>query len=369
MLVGHQPRLSDTLKTITGSSVSIEPGKGVWFEAVWKPCKITAKGQVTKIDGEATSSQRGASENAGAQNLSLIADLADGLDTLAQLEAKNPKMGARVKDFTVEIKRVCELAYDHFLKILNKISVLSATPSKARHEKLITELASSHDHDWFKNVAKICDALAALRCEFGGDLSAHSDAQKKERLVNPSTADNTSHHRASGFQAMIEAIYEGERSFESDIAWMAFSLEDLLRQAQRTGDIEPAAKAASESRRQVQEGLSKLRVAADRIIGSAKEGARLLEVRAEEVLREDPYFMFKAASLLIIALLAAATVIALAVPFYMFPLIAGFALTAVIVISALQLRASGKLSDATFLKLMGLALLKFFAPLAKRTKS
>lgn len=369
VLVGHHPRLSQTLKNITGSPAVIEQGKGVWFEAVWGRSEITAKGPITELDVGVTSSHPGAAENVVARNLSLTANLAEGLNTLAQLEAKDPKMGARVMAFTVEIKRVCELAYDHFLKILNKISVLSTTPPKAGHEKLMTELAGTHDHDWFKNVAKICDALEALRIEFGDALSAHGEAHNIEGLANSAADRYMLPYRPSGFQLMIDAIYEGEQSFEHDIARMAYLLEDLLRQSQRTGDIGPAAQAASKSREQIQDGLGRLRVAANRIIGSGKDGAKLLEERAEEVLREDRYFIFKAASLLMIVLLAAATVIAKTVPFYLFPLITGFSLTGVIVISALQLRASGELPDATFLKLMELALLKFFAPLAKRKSS
>ncbi|WOD14367.1 hypothetical protein [Paraburkholderia kirstenboschensis] len=361
VLVGHQPRLSQALERITGSPAGIEHGEGVWFEAFWERRKIAAKGTIAKLDVGATSSRTGSAQNVVARNLSLIVDLAEGLDTLAQLEAKDPKMGARVKDFSVEIKRVCELAYDHILQVLIKISVLSTVPSTAGHEKLMAELAGTHNHDWFKDVAKICDALAALRIEFGEALSAHGEAHNEEGLA--------SHCGPSGFQLMIDAIYEGERSFENDIAGMAYSLEGLLRNSQRTGDIGPAADAASKWRRQIQDGLGRLRVAANRIIASGNEGAELLEERAEEVLREDPYFIFKAASLLLIVLLAAATVIALSVPFYMFPLITGFGLTGVIVISALQLRASGKLPDAAFLKLMKLALLKFFAPLTKRKKS
>jgi phosphohistidine phosphatase SixA len=367
VLVGHHPRLSQAAQRISGSWVEIDQGRGIWFEGAHEGGKLVAKSPITALDTVSSPPPKPAAELPAAQNLSLIAELAEGLGTLAQLEAKDPIMGARVKDFTVEIKRVCELAYDHLLKTLTKIAVLSGLPSKAEHAKLMTELASTHDHDWFKNVAKICDALAALRSEFGDTLSAHRAKQDQERIAKGDAALQWT--APSGFELMIDAIYEGERSFENDIAGMAYTLEELLRQSQRSQDIMPAAEAAFQSRRQIQDGLGRLRVAANRIIGSGKEGSKLLEQRAEEVLRDDPYFMFKAGSLLLIMLLAAATMIAKTVSFYMFPLITGFALTGVIVISALQLKASGKLPDATFLKLMELALLKFFAPLTKQAKS
>ena len=51
---------------------------------------------------------------------------------------------------------------------------------------------------------------------------------------------------------------------------------------------------------------------------------------------------------------------------YQFVLVTGFALTAVIVINALYLRNIDKLSEASFLRLMELALRKFFAPLTRR---
>ena len=53
--------------------------------------------------------------------------------------------------------------------------------------------------------------------------------------------------------------------------------------------------------------------------------------------------------------------------FYQFVLVTGFAITAVTVVNALYLKSVDKLSEENFLKLMQLALLKFFAPLTRRT--
>jgi hypothetical protein len=53
--------------------------------------------------------------------------------------------------------------------------------------------------------------------------------------------------------------------------------------------------------------------------------------------------------------------------FYQFVLLSGFTLTAVIVLNAFYLRTIDKLSDESFLKLIELAILKFFAPLARAT--
>ena len=67
-----------------------------------------------------------------------------------------------------------------------------------------------------------------------------------------------------------------------------------------------------------------------------------------------------------VALTLAATVFQfLAV--YQFILATGFAITAVIAVNALYLRSIDKLSEENFLKLMQLALLKFFAPLTRRS--
>jgi hypothetical protein len=48
-----------------------------------------------------------------------------------------------------------------------------------------------------------------------------------------------------------------------------------------------------------------------------------------------------------------------------FPLLIGFVLTAVIVVNAFYLRSIDKLREESFMGLMKLALLKFFAPLAR----
>lgn len=51
-----------------------------------------------------------------------------------------------------------------------------------------------------------------------------------------------------------------------------------------------------------------------------------------------------------------------------FVLLTAFILTAVTVVNAIYLRGTGKLSEASFLELMKLALLSFFAPLARRKR-
>ena len=349
ILVGHDPRLSDLIAQWGGRRTRIVRGEACWLDLkiTGGRAEIGAVHTMKDVDRMPTVTKPPSETG---QTVGLIAELAVGLNTIAELERAKPMAGKRIEDFAIRIQKICNTAYENLIKTLEKVSQLASPPPDAEFKALMMELAATYDHAWFKDVTHICAKLAALREEFGQSLYKYAGEPVE----------------TNGIHAMIDAIYEGERSFEDDIAETATRIEKLVRHSRRTGDILPAADAAAEAREQIRKGQRDMAVSLERVIGSAPDGARkLMEAKAEAVLREDPYFMYKASSLLLIVALAAGTAVARTVPFYMFPLVTAFALTSVVVIGALQLRASGKLGEANFLKLMQLALLKFFAPLMR----
>jgi phosphohistidine phosphatase SixA len=358
LAVGHQPRLNQLIHAWTRKEVQINYAGACCLDVNLNERTASI---VAKIDpSDLARSRNGGNQTSRAQipaipkqwmdanrNLSFIADLTKDLDTIAQLEGKSPIIGDDLVQFVKRVSSTCEKAYDHFLEPLAKVARLAAPPKGKQYDDLMKELADAYSHDWFKNVSKICDELEALRIEFGEALNKHNEAAKR------------------GLHTMFDAIQYRERTFERNIAETAGKVERLLRDSQSSGNVTPAANAASDARDIIRRRLSEMRVAVNLIIGSAKDGSKLLEGRAESVLREDPYAFLKYGSLMLVTFASLGAGIARVVPFYMFPLVTGFALTGAVVISAFQLKASGKLSEANFLTLMKLALLKFFAPLMK----
>jgi hypothetical protein len=104
------------------------------------------------------------------------------------------------------------------------------------------------------------------------------------------------------------------------------------------------------------------------IEGGSSKGAEAVitpEKIAEQAL-QTPERMLILSMFFIVLVFALGAVSFQFLKFYQFTLVTGFSLTAVIVVNAFYLRNTGKLTEQNFLKLMELALLKFFAPLTRQ---
>ena len=102
--------------------------------------------------------------------------------------------------------------------------------------------------------------------------------------------------------------------------------------------------------------------------GSAADGANEAltnEQIAEAALRRPEQVRLFNMAMVAVLLILGATVLQY-VSLIAFPLLTAFVLTAVIVVNAFYLRSIDKLCEKSFVGLMKLALLKFFAPLARR---
>jgi len=89
---------------------------------------------------------------------------------------------------------------------------------------------------------------------------------------------------------------------------------------------------------------------------------------AETALRRPERVLILNMVLVVVLLLLGAAVLNVIQPF-MFPILTAFVLTVTVVVNAFYLRSLGQISEKNFLRLMELALLKFFAPFAQKRET
>ena len=216
---------------------------------------------------------------------------------------------------------------------------------------LILQQPSPGPAVWFKEVAKICDDLGALVEEYEDPIQA----QANKTGVDPD--------QRRSLKELLNILNKHEGDLKRDIRNSASLLGNEIA-ANRIGNARSHAKALRE---EIGDQLAKTHCAAlDHWFEPAWSIRDLdREQVAEEALRTPQrVLLFNMAMVLLLFILGAAVM--QYITLLQFPLLTGFVLTTIVVLNAFYLRSIDKLKDKSFLELMKLALLKFFAPLARR---
>jgi hypothetical protein len=299
--------------------------------------------------------------------------IVEGLDSLAEIEKEHPKLGRQLLDFTTRVSDCCERAYDRLSEALATVRGLSSRPTQQEVESVLKKLNDAPSSKWFKDVAGICDQLAALAEEFEAPIGEQlrytsSFGENYEQASKDMTAPRYAAHYK--IAPLLSLLQKHERQLKDDIRAIVARLQAKLGPAKDTGNVEDARAYALGVQREVSESLDHIKKLSLRIAGSSTDGASAIltpsEIaetalrRPERVLILNMFFVF------LVVVLGATAFQYVAV--YQFVLITGFAITAVTVVNALYLKSIDKLSEESFLKLMQLALLKFFAPLTRRAR-
>lgn len=289
--------------------------------------------------------------------LQALAILAAGMRSLAELERTQPELGAEFGTFIRNVGSACWDAYTNFSRVLNKVIALREPVEPAAYDALSSELAATYDHQWFKEIAEVCARLRAAEQEFGKAI----EKQANRPLSGPAAERYT-------LRDFLAILRQHEGSLEHEIQNTVRSLQLKLSEGMRSGDVSAAKNEAGELQSQIEKRLREIQQTVQDVLGTSASGARAVlggwDKKAEQVLRADPNAQLKLNAFILVALVSLGTAVLQVIPIYAFPLVTGFALTGVVVLNAFQLFQSGKLSEASFLQLMKLALLNFFAPLA-----
>lgn len=285
-------------------------------------------------------------------DLSALQYIADGTVSLAELERKNPVLGRNFKDFVVTINRCCRDAYERFSTCLDDVLTLPSKPSEAAKAVVLQKLRDASDSVWFRDVARICDDLAAIANTYDEDIRKHISDQQ-----------GVSTEQRQSLLWLLGILHKHEGNLKEDIRRAVDGLKVNIADSK----IEEARQRALKIKDEIDRNLTRINGVAICITGSSTDGANEVLTKqqiAEAALRRPERVLLFNMAMVVALLIVGATVLQY-ISLIAFPLLTGFVLTAVIVVNAFYLRSIDKLKDEPFIELMKLALLKFFAPLMR----
>jgi hypothetical protein len=295
--------------------------------------------------------------------------IVEGLDSLAEIEKEHPVLGEKLLNFVKDVRDLCKQAYERLSKALGEVRNLPSKPSAKEIDDASATISAAPDSKWFKDVSGICDRLAALATDFDGDLSQQLQYTSpfgenwQESSKEPSKPRFAAHYRIA---PLLSLLQKHERDLKQDMRNAVAVMQTKLGCAKTTGDVEDARAYALTIQTEISRGIDEITKLSYQIAGGSSVDQILSpEEIAEQAFRRPERVLILNMFFLIVAFALGAAAFRV-IAFYQFVLASGFAFTAVIIINAFYLRTIDKLSEENFLKLIELAILKFFAPLTRR---
>lgn len=292
------------------------------------------------------------------------------LNTLAEVEQEHPVIGSQLRRFFKDVRTSCNQAYGRLSAVFMSVLRLPAKPTEKQLDVVSRELSDAPDSKWFKEVAGICDRLAALSVQYKPQLETQINYLNQSAFISPEPNKceiTPSYDKMISLGELLDILQRHEGDLKDDIRSAAGNLLALLGDAKTTGNTQDAKSYALEVEQEIRAGNDQIAKLSLQIEGGSSKGAEAILRSgdlAEAALRRPERMLILSMFFLIVMFSLGAFAFRFLV-FYQFILLSGFSLTTVIVVNAFYLRTIDKLSQENFLKLMGLALLKFFAPFTR----
>ena len=296
----------------------------------------------------------------------------EGLDSLADIEREHPRLGAQLLSFNTRVSDCCEMAYKRLSEALGTVRGLPTRPTSQEIETVLKKLNDAPSSKWFNEVSGICAQLAALANEFEPPIVEQLrytnpyGENRTEVSMNLGASRYAAHNKIAPLFSLLQK-HEGD--LKDDMRSIVANLQAKLGSAKDTGNVEDARTYALAVQMEVSDSIDHIKKLGFRIAGGSSKGVSAVLTPAdiaENALRRPERVLILNMFFMSVAVALSATAFQfLAV--YQFVLATGFAITAVTVVNAIYLKSIDKLSEENFLKLMQLALLKFFAPLTRRS--
>jgi len=272
-----------------------------------------------------------------------LQNIAEGTASLAELEQQHPILGRNFKHFVTTVNRCCRDAYERFSICLDDVLVLPNQPSEAAKAAVLQKLRDASDSEWFRDVARICDDLAAVANTYDADIKRHADGI----VINEG-------EKRHSLMMLLMILHKHEGDLKQDIRHAV----DGLKMEIADNKTDEARRRALTIKDEIDRYLTRINGIALQIGGSAADGANQIltkEQIAEAALRRPERVLLFNMSMVGILVIIGATALQY-VSLIAFPLLTGFVLTAVIVVNAFYLKSIDKLQDESFLELMKLVL-------------
>jgi len=190
-----------------------------------------------------------------------LQNIADGTASLAELERQNPLIGKKFKYFVETINRCCREAYERFSICLDDVLTMSRRPSVGEKAAVLEKLRGASDSEWFRDVAKICDDLAAVANTFDADVKRHAEAA-------PDGRPDGSSPRHSLMMLML-ILHKHEGDLKQDIRRAVDHLKVDIAQS----NFGEARNKTLQIKDEIDRNLTRINAVAITIAGSASNGA------------------------------------------------------------------------------------------------
>jgi hypothetical protein len=302
--------------------------------------------------------------------LHTLTTIASGLESLAQLEQEHPVIGAKFSAFVAEVQSCCSEAYGRLSRVLGAIRKLPDKPDEREIRKLVAQIEKLPDSNWFKNVSEICNRLRTVAASFNSQISeqVRYARSKAPPQSNPS-ADEYRLPDVRNLSALIWTLSSHEGEMKEDMRAAVWNLESAIGKAKSNGDFSSLKALAREAQHEIDIQIDQISNISNSLRANSSKGVQeLLDVDIARNALQKPELVLILSMCFLALIFAGGAYFIYSLMWYQFVLIAAFALTAVVVVNAFYLRTVDKLSERGFLSLMRLALLNFFAPLAKKAK-
>ena len=292
-------------------------------------------------------------------NLPDLQRLVASLNSLAEIEKQNPEIAAQLIVFVQEIRATTFDAYRAISDALVLVLELPVQLSIEQIERVAEKVKMTRgwqERDWEQRLTETCERLQLL---LQGAIDKPKSSTRGSALL-----------ASISLREMMILLRHGPDVVRGSTDEAMYKLYGLLGDAKTTGTSADIKKYAFEVQTRIKTGLVQITDAVSQIEGSSSDGAeRLLRpVDIAERELQSPERMLILSMFFVVLVFSLGAFAFQYLKFYQFTLVTGFALTAVIVVNAFYLRTIDKLSEESFLKLMELALLKFFAPLTRRNR-
>jgi hypothetical protein len=200
----------------------------------------------------------------------------EGLDSLADIEKEHPELGAQLLSFITRVSDCCERAYERLSEALGTVRGLSSKPNSQEVEAVLKKLNDAPSSKWFKEVAGICDQLAALAEEFKPPIVEQLNytspfGQNYENASKDMSAPRYAAHYK--IAPLLSLLQKHERELKDDIRTIVANLQAKLGPAKDTGNVEDARAYALAVQNEISGSIDHIKKLGFRIAGGSSKGA------------------------------------------------------------------------------------------------
>ena len=167
--------------------------------------------------------------------------IVEGLESLSAIEREHPVLGKQLFDFVDSVGGCCEKAYDRLSKALSNVRTLSSHSTVEEINYVVKEMNQAPNSKWFKDVAGICDRLAALASNHKNDFEqqiSYADNSRKNLENSPNNPSSPLYEASYKISMLFSSLQRHEGDLKDDIRYVMYNVQSMLSEAKESGNYE-----------------------------------------------------------------------------------------------------------------------------------